>query len=151
MASGHTANFEKRRNSMLCKLTTAALILTLALALAACGTDNAGTAAKDWTGTNAASQENWTVEQQNLARGPLDERGDGAYYADESGHVKGFDQDGRNALEQAGQDLGNAAKDAADGAKNATEEIANAAKDAATGAGEGAESLLDDATQNADR
>ena len=136
---------------MLRKLTTAALILTLALAVTACGTDNAGTAANGWTGTNAASQENWTVRQQSMAQNPLDEQSDGAYSADESGHVKGFDKDSKNALEQAGQDMGNAAKDAADGAKNATEEIANATKDAAMGAGEGAESILDDATKNADR
>lgn len=134
---------------MLRKPIIAALILSLALALTACGTNNAGTAANRWTGTNAASQENWTVRQQNLARGPLDEQSDGAYHADESGHVKGFDDDGTNALEQAGQDLGDAAKDAANGAKNATEEIANATKDAAMGAGEGAEDILDDATKNA--
>lgn len=132
---------------MLGKLTTAALLLTLALALTACGTDNAGTAANRWSGTNAASQENWTVRQQD--RTPQDERGDGAYHADESGHVDGFDQDGKNALEKAGEDLGDAAKDAADGAKNATEEIANATKDAAMGAGEGAEDILDDATKDA--
>ena len=45
---------------MVRKLMTAALILTLGLALTACGNETAGTAANRWTGTNAASQE-WAI------------------------------------------------------------------------------------------
>ena len=37
---------------MVRKLMTAALILTLGLALTACGNETAGTAANRWTGTN---------------------------------------------------------------------------------------------------
>lgn len=63
---------------MVRKLMTAALILTLGLALTACGNETAGTAANRWTGTNAASQE-WAIQRQSDARGPLEDRGNGAY------------------------------------------------------------------------
>ena len=49
---------------MVRKLMTAALILTLGLALTACGNETAGTAANRWTGTNAASQE-WAIQRQS--------------------------------------------------------------------------------------
>ena len=73
---------------MVRKLMTAALILTLGLALTACGNETAGTAANRWTGTNAASQE-WAIQRQSDARGPLEDRGNGAYHADETGRVDG--------------------------------------------------------------
>ncbi len=74
---------------MVRKLMTAALILTLGLALTACGNETAGTAANRWTGTNAASQE-WAIQRQSDARGPLEDRGNGAYHADETGRVDGL-------------------------------------------------------------
>ena len=77
---------------MVRKLMTAALILTLGLALTACGNETAGTAANRWTGTNAASQE-WAIQRQSDARGPLEDRGNGAYHADETGRVDGYHTD----------------------------------------------------------
>lgn len=68
---------------MVRKLMTAALILTLGLRSPACGNETAGTAANRWTGTNAASQE-WAIQRQSDARGPLEDRGNGAYHADET-------------------------------------------------------------------
>ena len=104
---------------MVRKLMTAALILTLGLALTACGNETAGTAANRWTGTNAASQE-WAIQRQSDARGPLEDRGNGAYHADETGRVDGYHTDSADGtrgsakedMKDAGKNLGNAAKDA---------------------------------------
>ena len=142
---------------MLRKLTTAALLLALALTLAACGTDNAGTAANRWTGTNAASQQ-WESQRQNQQEDAKREKSDGAYHADENGWVDGFhkDNDGdsqaKEDLKQAGQDLGDAAKNAGEAAKDAAESAGNAAKNAAEDAGKTAKEIGDaakDAAQSA--
>ena len=82
---------------MVRKLMTAALILTLGLALTACGNETAGTAANRWTGTNAASQE-WAIQRQSDARGPLEDRGNGAYHADETGRVDGYHTDSADEM-----------------------------------------------------
>ena len=54
------------------KYLTAGLLLVLTLSLTACGTsDKAGTSAHRWDGgTNAASQD-WAIQRQADARGPL--------------------------------------------------------------------------------
>ena len=127
---------------MVRKLMTAALILTLGLALTACGNETAGTAANRWTGTNAASQE-WAIQRQSDARGPLEDRGNGAYHADETGRVDGYHTDSADGtrgsakedMKDAGKNLGNAAKDAAKGAGNAVKDAAKGAGDAAKGRG----------------
>lgn len=98
---------------------TAALILTLGLALTACGNETAGTAANRWTGTNAASQE-WAIQRQSDAEVPWRSRGNGAYHADETGRVDGYHTDSADGtrgsakedMKDAGKNLGNAAKDA---------------------------------------
>lgn len=130
---------------MVRKLMTAALILTLGLALTACGNETAGTAANRWTGTNAASQE-WAIQRQSDARGPLEDRGNGAYHADETGRVDGYHTDSADGtrgsakedMKDAGKNLGNAAKDAARGVGDAAEDtldgMTNAAKDTAKSA-----------------
>lgn len=152
---------------MVRKLMTAALILTLGLALTACGNETAGTAANRWTGTNAASQE-WAIQRQSDARGPLEDRGNGAYHADETGRVDGYHTDSADGtrdsakedMKDAGKNLGNAAKDAAKGAGNAVKDAAKgagdaakdvgeAAKDAARGVGDAAEDTLDGMTNAA--
>ena len=130
---------------MVRKLMTAALILTLGLALTACGNETAGTAANRWTGTNAASQE-WAIQRQSDARGPLEDRGNGAYHADETGRVDGYHTDSADGtrgsakedMKDAGKNLGNAAKDAAKGAGNAVKDAAKGAGDAAKDVGEAA-------------
>lgn len=127
---------------MVRKLMTAALILTLGLALTACGNETAGTAANRWTGTNAASQE-WAIQRQSDARGPLEDRGNGAYHADETGRVDGYHTDSADGtrgsakedMKDAGKNLGNAAKDAAKGAGNAVKDAAKGAGDARQGRG----------------
>lgn len=141
---------------MVRKLMTAALILTLGLALTACGNETAGTAANRWTGTNAASQE-WAIQRQSDARGPLEDRGNGAYHADETGRVDGFHTDSADGtrgnakedMKDAGKDLSNAAKDAAKGAGDAAKDVGEAAKDAARGVGDAAEDTLDGMTNAA--
>lgn len=129
------------------KWIAAALALTLALALAltACGSDRAGTAAYRW-------EPNQAVQRQQEARGPLEDRADGVYRADENGWVNGGQQAGKHMeqagkdLGQAGKDLGEAARDAADGAGQLTEDVAKGARDAAQSVGDGAEKALDQAT-----
>lgn len=140
---------------MVRKLMTTALILTLGLSLAACGNQDTGTTANRWRGTNAASQ-NWAIEQQNLARGPLDDS-TGAYSADADGRVKGYDTDSADgsrtdagdSLKDAGKDLGDAAKDAAKGAGDTAKDIGEAAKDTARSIGDAAEDTLDGMTDAA--
>ena len=120
----------------------AALILVLGLSLTACGNDNAGTTANRW---------NDAAQQQANARGPIGDQSDGTYHADEHGQVDGFDTHSADGeadsaeenLKQAGDDLGDAAKnageaakDAAEGAGDAVRDAGEAAKDAAKGVGE---------------
>ena len=61
------------------KYLTAGLLLVLTLSLTACGTsDKAGTSAHRWDGgTNAASQD-WAIQRQADARGPLSGSTDGS-------------------------------------------------------------------------
>ena len=125
------------------KWIAAALALTLALALTACGSDRAGTAAYRW-------EPNQAVQRQQEARGPLEDRADGVYRADENGWVNGGQKAGKHMeqagkdLGQAGKDLGEAARDAADGVGRAAQDVGRAAGEAAKGAG--AEKALDQAT-----
>ncbi len=118
------------------KWIAAVLALTLALALTACGSDRAGTAAYRW-------EPNQAVQRQQEARGPLEDRADGAYQADENGRVNGSGQQAGKHMEQAGKDLGQAgkdlgeaARDAADGVGRAAQDVGRAAGEAAKGAGE---------------
>ena len=109
------------------KWIAAALALTLALALTGCGGDRAGTAAYRW-------EPNQAVQRQQEARGPLEDRADGVYRADENGRVNGGGQQAGKHMEQAGKDLGQAGKD-----------LGKAARDAAQRVGDGAEKALDQA------
>ena len=146
---------------MVRKLMTAALVLTLGLSLAACGAQNAGTAAKGM-GTNAASQD-WAIQRQREARGPLEDSG--SYKADTDGRVKGYDTDSADGkrstvtgkLKQAGDDLadgagsalkdtGEATKDVAEGAGSAAKKAGDAVKDAVRSVGDTAEDTLDGVT-----
>lgn len=136
---------------MVRKLMTAALVLTLGLSLAACGTQNAGTAAKGM-GANAASQD-WAIQRQREARGPLEDSG--SYKADTDGRVKGYDTDSADGkrstvtgkLKQAGDDLadgaGSALKDTGEATKDVAEGAGNAVKEAAKGAGSAAKKAGD--------
>ena len=145
------------------RILAAALAAVMLLALTACGNETAGTAANRWTGTNAASQE-WAIQRQSDARGPLEDRG----HADETGRVDGYHTDSADGtrgsakedMKDAGKNLGNAAKDAAKGAGNAVKDAAKgagdaakdvgeAAKDAARGVGDAAEDTLDGMTNAA--
>lgn len=125
---------------MVRKLMTTALILTLGLSLTACGGQDTGTAANRW---------NWSMEQESLARGPLEDS-DSAYRADANGRVKGYDTDSaddhrtdaKEDRDNAGQDL----KDAAENAGDAVKDAGDAAKNAARSIGDAAEDALDDAT-----
>lgn len=128
---------------MVRKLMTTALILTLGLSLAACGNQNTGTTANRW------NNQDWAIEQNNLARGTLEDS-TGAYSADADGRVKGYDTDSADGhrtdaddhRSDAGQDLKDAAKDAAKGA-------GDAAKDTARSIGDAAEDTLDGMTNAA--
>lgn len=111
---------------------TAALLLALGLSLAGCGNDHAGAAASRWDGEQA-------LHQQSAARGPLEDR-------TEEG----------DALEQAGEDLKDAAKDAGDTAKQAAKDAGQAAKDmgedakrSAESIGKSAQDALEDAADDA--
>ena len=111
---------------------TAALLLALGLSLAGCGSDHAGAAASRWDGEQA-------LHQQSAARGPLEDR-------TEEG----------DALEQAGEDLKDAAKDAGDTAKQAAKDAGQAAKDmgedakrSAESIGKSAQDALEDAADDA--
>ncbi len=126
---------------MVRKLITAACILALALALTACGGEKASTAANRSMGTNAASQQ-WEFERQGKqAKKP---QGNGAYHADENGHVDGFHHRSAEAKgKQAGEDLKNTVKDAAEDVGDIGREIGDAAKDAVEDTGEAAKDVGD--------
>lgn len=135
---------------MVRKLMTTALILTLGLSLAACGNQNTGTTANRW------NNQDWAIEQNNLAKGGLEDS-TGAYSADADGRVKGYDTDSADDhrtdaddnRSDAGQDLKDAAKDAAKGASDTAKDIGDAAKDTARSIGDAAEDTLDDMTNAA--
>lgn len=126
---------------MVRKLMTAACILALALALTACGGEKASTAANRSMGTNAASQQ-WEFERQGReAKKP---QGNGSYHADENGHVEGFRRhSAEENVKQAGEDLKNTVKDAAEGVGDISREIGDAAKDAVEDTGEAAQDIGD--------
>lgn len=148
------------------KLLTAALILTLALTAASCGTKNAGTSANRWNendNLSAAARKadegnGWADTARNESWGPLAE---GSYAADNQGRVKGYDsslngaglntsgadaKDGTKSLADSAKDT---AKDAAHKAKNAGDDIADGMKDAARSIGDAAEDALDNMTDHA--
>lgn len=135
---------------MVRKLMTAALVLTLALTAAGCGTGNAGTAANRWSGGmndaatgNNAQDRRWQDESETM---------DGAYSANEKGRVKGFEgydptdprltESGSDALHKAKTD----AKKGTTDLKNAAKDMGDAAKNAAKSIGDTAEDALDDMT-----
>lgn len=145
---------------MVRKLMTAGVLLAFLLVGAGCGTQNATTSAKNWSGTNAASQE-WEIQRKKADEKADETWGNGTYHADENGKVKGFDtqstdgtrgnakedmKDAGDNLKDAGRDLGNAAKNAGDAAKDAAKSAGDAAKDAARGVGDAAEDTLDGIT-----
>ena len=109
------------------KYLTAGLLLVLTLSLTACGTsDKAGTSAHRWDGgTNAASQD-WAIQRQADARGPLSGSTDGSYHADSQGRVDGYharSYDGKRGQaksnrDKAGDDLKKAGENAKDTAKD---------------------------------
>lgn len=111
---------------------TAALLLALGLTLAACGNDHAGTAASHWDGEQA-------LHQQSAARGPIDGQGEDPQTQDTPGED----------LEQAGEDLKDAAKDAGDQAKQAAEDAGDTLKQAAKDAGDAAKDMGEDAKRSA--
>lgn len=115
---------------MVRKLMTAALILTLGLTAAGCGGTNTSTAAHRWNTQNNA------LVQQNEARGPLDDRTDGTYYADGSGSVNGYNTEGytgSSTLTNTGRGLANAGEDLAQGAKDAAQGVGDAVEDTLDG------------------
>ena len=128
---------------MVRKLITAGVLLAFLLAGAGCGTQNAATSARNWSGTNAASQQ-WQIHRQNTG----ETWGSGTYHADARGKVKGFDtqsadgtrgsakedlKDAGDHLKDAGRDLKGAAKNAGDAAKNAARSVGDTAEDALDG------------------
>ena len=133
---------------------TAGLLLALTLSLTACGaSDKAGASAHRWDGgTNAASQD-WAIQQQADARGPLLDSTDGSYHADSQGRVDGYharSYDGKRSqaktkIDQAGKDLERAGEEAKDSAKD----LGKAAQNAARSVGDTAEDALDGMTQAA--
>ena len=115
---------------MVRKLMTAALILTLGLTAAGCGGTNTSTAAHRWNNQNNA------LVQQNQARGPMDDRTDGTYYADGSGSVNGYNTEGytgSSTLTTTGRGLANAGEDLARGAKDAARGVGDAVEDTLDG------------------
>lgn len=115
---------------MVRKLMTAALILTLGLTAAGCSGTNTSTAAHRWNNQNNA------LVQQNQARGPLDDRTDGTYYADGSGSVNGYNTEGytgSSTLTTTGRGLANAGEDLARGAKDAARGVGDAVEDTLDG------------------
>lgn len=115
---------------MVRKLMTAALILTLGLTAAGCGGTNTSTAAHRWNNQNNA------LVQQNQARGPLDDRTSGSYYADGSGSVKGYHTEGytgSSTLTNTGRGLAGAGEDLARGAKDAARGVGDAVEDTLDG------------------
>ena len=112
---------------MVRKLTLAALVLTLGLTAAGCGsTAGAGAAASRWPET----ADGRTIEYQNEARGPLS---DGYYSADEEGRVAGFDGR-RTGTDQIGQEVRKTGQDMLQGAKDAAKNAGDMAEDAIDGA-----------------
>ena len=111
------------------KLMTAALILTLALTAAGCGTKNAGASARNWVDGYDRTYE---------------ATGDGHYAADNPGQVKGYGAHSNDTGRDVTDSLKNAGRDAANGAKNAGRDVANGMKDAAQNIGDAAEDALDD-------
>ena len=124
------------------KYLTAGLLLVLTLSLTACGTsDKAGTSAHRWDGgTNAASQD-WAIQRQADARGPLSGSTDG-YHARSYDGKRGQAKSNRD---KAGDDL----KKAGENAKDTAKDLGKAAQDAARSIGDTAEDALDGMKQAA--
>ena len=114
------------------KLTLAALVLTLGLAAAGCGsTADAGAAASRWDETGDGK----AIQIQNEARGPLS---DGYYSADAEGRVAGFDDrtpEKRSDLSKAGREMKRAGKDMLRGARDAAKNAGDMAEKAVNDAG----------------
>ena len=125
------------------KYLTAGLLLVLTLSLTACGTsDKAGTSAHRWDGgTNAASQD-WAIQRQADARGPLSGSTDGSYHA---GSYDGKRGQAKTNRDKAGDDL----KKAGENAKDTAKDLGKAAQDAARSIGDTAEDALDGMKQAA--
>lgn len=129
------------------KYLTAGLLLVLTLSLTACGTsDKAGTSAHRWDGgTNAASQD-WAIQRQADARGPLSGSTDGSYHADNQGRVDGYharSYDGKRGQAKSNRDK------AGENAKDTAKDLGKAAQDAARSIGDTAEDALDGMKQAA--
>ena len=128
------------------KYLTAGLLLVLTLSLTACGTsDKAGTSAHRWDGsTNAASQD-WAIQRQADARGPLSGSTDGSYHADSQGRVDGYharSYDGKRGQAKSNRDkAGDDLKKAGENAKDTAKDLGKAAQDAARSIGDTAEDL----------
>ncbi len=116
------------------KLMTAALILTLALTAAGCGTKNAGASARNW------------VDGYDRYYETTD---DGHYTADNQGRVQGYDARTNDTGRDVTDDIKNAGRDAANDAKNAGRDVANGMKNAARNIGDATEDTLDDMTNAA--
>ena len=133
---------------------TAGLLLVLTLSLTACGTsDKAGTSAHRWDGgTNAASQD-WAIQRQADARGPLSGSTDGSYHADSQGRVDGYharSYDGKRGQAKSNRDkAGDDLKKAGENAKDTAKDLGKAAQDAARSIGDTAEDALDGMKQAA--
>lgn len=139
------------------------LALTMALSLAGCGRQTAGTNASRWR--QSAEVQNNALYQRELSDGagtPEDDRMDSekdwAYRADDRGQVKGFerrsaDRDAgdksdrkaatrggqvENDLKDAGSDLKNAVRDAARSVGDTAEDAMDGMKDAARDASDSA-------------
>lgn len=148
----------KQRNNggiiMARKYLTAGLLLVLTLSLTACGTsDKAGTSAHRWDGgTNAASQD-WAIQRQADARGPLSGSTDGSYHADSQGRVDGYharSYDGKRGQAKSNRDkAGDDLKKAGENAKDTAKDLGKAAQDAARSIGDTAEDALDGMKQAA--
>lgn len=136
------------------------LALAMALSLAGCGNQTAGTNASRWR--QSAGAQNNALYQRELADGAGlekdgrktdDSRKDWAYQADDRGQVKGFDS------QSADRDSGESAKRAAtkggqveNDLKDAGSDLKNAVRDAARSVGDAAEDAMDgmkDAAHNA--
>ena len=136
------------------KYLTAGLLLALTLSLTACGTsDKAGTSAHRWDGgTNAASQD-WAIQRQADARGPLSGSTDGSYHADSQGRVDGYharSYDGKRGQAKTNRDkAGDDLKKAGENAKDTAKDLGKAAQDAARSIGDTAEDALDGMKQAA--
>ena len=136
------------------KYLTAGLLLVLTLSLTACGTsDKAGTSAHRWDGgTNAASQD-WAIQRQADARGPLSGSTEGSYHADSQGRVDGYharSYDGKRGQAKSNRDkAGDDLKKAGENAKDTAKDLGKAAQDTARSIGDTAEDALDGMKQAA--